>query len=181
MQADEAKGGLFSLEGLRQLLLHMEWADARIWRVALSCDRDRAAERLRSLLLHLHETQRAFLHVWTNQAVTFHSESDFPGLAELLDWARPYHAEARAFLASCDEAQLAQPVVLPWSIQAADALDRKIETPTLAETIFQVTSHSTHHRAQASAVLRDLGATPETVDFIVWVWLGKPTAEWPEA
>jgi uncharacterized damage-inducible protein DinB len=47
--------------------------------------------------------------------------------------------------------------------------------------MFQVTSHSTHHRGQVNARLRALGGEPPLVDYIAWVWFGKPAADWAVA
>ncbi len=49
---------------------------------------------------------------------------------------------------------------------------------TLAETVLQITSHTTYHRGQVNMRLRELGAEPPLTDFIAWIWLGRPEAEW---
>jgi uncharacterized damage-inducible protein DinB len=66
---------------------------------------------------------------------------------------------------------------MPWIAEFEQRSGRRFDKPTLAETIFQVTSHSTYHRGQVNARLRELGGEPPLVDFIAWVWFGKPTAE----
>jgi len=38
--------------------------------------------------------------------------------------------------------------------------------------------HSTHHRGQVNARLRELGGEPPLADFIVWLWWGRPAASW---
>ncbi len=43
---------------------------------------------------------------------------------------------------------------------------------------FQVANHSTYHRGQVNRSLRQLGGEPPLVDYIAWVWFGKPKAEW---
>jgi len=48
----------------------------------------------------------------------------------------------------------------------------------LAKTAFQVTGHSTCHRGQVNTRLRELGAYPPLVDYIAWLWLGRPAADW---
>jgi uncharacterized damage-inducible protein DinB len=49
---------------------------------------------------------------------------------------------------------------------------------TVGETAFQVVSHSTHHRAQANTRLRAVGGDPPLVDYIAWIWFGRPAAPW---
>ncbi len=41
--------------------------------------------------------------------------------------------------------------------------------------------HSTHHRGQVAARLRELGGEPPLVDFIAWLWWKRPEPEWPAA
>jgi uncharacterized damage-inducible protein DinB len=49
------------------------------------------------------------------------------------------------------------------------------------EPIFQVTSHSTYHRGQVNARVREGGRRMPLVDFIAWVWFGKPDPARQEA
>lgn len=67
---------------------------------------------------------------------------------------------------------------MPWVPAYEQQLGRTFASPTLAETAFQVTSHSTYHRGQVNTRMRELGGEPPLVDFIAWVWFGKPAAEW---
>jgi uncharacterized damage-inducible protein DinB len=72
-----------------------------------------------------------------------------------------------------------EPTALPWMDMVSAQLGRTLVVPTLAETLLQVPMHSMHHRGQINARLRELGNEPPLVDFIAWIWLGKPAAEWP--
>jgi hypothetical protein len=56
---------------LRDLFDHMEWADARVWDVALKTPEARGDETLRWLMLHFHGVQKAFLDAWTSQPFCF--------------------------------------------------------------------------------------------------------------
>ena len=49
---------MFSVEALRELYAHMEWADAKVWSVALKPGRASTDKPLRDKLLHIHRTQR---------------------------------------------------------------------------------------------------------------------------
>lgn len=167
-----------SIGFLRELYRHMEWADARVWQAVLGQAGTVMDERLRHVLHHLHETQRAFLHVWTDLPLDYGEPREFASFAELNDWARPYYEEVGRFLESVDEARLSNSLDLPWSTYFEESLGRPPEPTTLAETLFQVPSHTTHHRAQVNTRLRELGAEPPLVDYIVWVWFGKPAASW---
>jgi uncharacterized damage-inducible protein DinB len=70
---------------------------------------------------------------------------------------------------------------MPWVRSFEAQLGRTLSTPTLAETIFQVTSHSTYHRGQVNARLREVGGEPPLVDYIAWIWFGRPEPSWTPA
>ena len=69
-------------------------------------------------------------------------------------------------------------MLLPWSSFFAKRAGFEPHPSTLGETLLQLPSHSTYHRGQVNTRLRELGATPPLVDFIAWVWAGKPPAKW---
>jgi len=49
---------------------------------------------------------------------------------------------------------------------------------TVAEALTQGAMHSQYHRGQNATRLRDLGGEPPTTDYIVWLWKGRPQADW---
>jgi uncharacterized damage-inducible protein DinB len=159
---------------LRELFRHMEWADRQVWRAVLEAPAARTDETLRRLLLHVHVVQRAFLNVWLGNPMTFPDVSEFPDVASIAGWIGSYYADANAFLDTVTEEALSRPVALPWEGDIAKYIGRPPQRPTLGETMFQVTSHTTHHRAQVSARLRSVGGEPPIVDYIAWIWLGRP-------
>jgi uncharacterized damage-inducible protein DinB len=167
----------FTLDGLRELLAHMEWADAVVWRAALAHPPAVADARLRDLLLHLHGVQRAFLTMWTSQPLTFPTANDFPDIAAVHAWSQPYYAELAAFVLTVDEAGLSRIIDMPWLSEFEQRTGRRFQRPSLAETMFQVTSHSTYHRGQVNARLREVGGEPPLVDYIAWVWFGRTQPE----
>ena len=163
---------------IRELFTHMEWADARVW--AATPATMPSDDRLRETLVHIHLVQRAFLYAWTGRPFTdaIRNPDEFPALADVREWAQPYYREARAYLDTLTDERLAEPIDMPWAQQVADALGFTPATTRLGDTCFQVTSHSTHHRGQVNIRLRALGIEPPAVDYIVWVWHGRPAAQW---
>ena len=169
---------MFSRDLLSELFRHMEWADAKVWNAIPAAA---AADRvLRERLVHIHVVQRAFLYAWTGRPVqdAFKKGNDFPTLGAVRAWAQPYYLDAAAFVESLDQGRLAQPLTLPWAAMIVEHLGRTPEETSLADTCFQVTSHSTYHRGQVNARLRELGVEPPLVDYIAWAWFGKPVAQW---
>ena len=170
----------YSPQLFSELYKHMEWADATLWRAVLASTGARSDEMLRSYLHHMHLTQQLFLAFWMDapaEPVARRQPSEFT-LPDLCDWARPYYSPARRFLESATPEVLARPLVMPWVAQYEKQLGRSFDVATVAETAYQVVSHSTHHRAQANTRLRAVGGEPPLVDFIAWIWFGRPAPPW---
>lgn len=162
-----------------QLFEHMEWADALVWRSVLSNSLAENDSTIRERLLHIHVVQHGFLHVWREQALPeLPKPSDFPETTRLAAWGREYHQTAAAFVAALDEALLDGSLSIPWADQLAVRLARPPSPVTLGQTMLQVASHSSHHRGQINVRLRELGCEPPLIDFITWLWLGTPSANW---
>ena len=74
--------------------------------------------------------------------------------------------------------QISQPAQLPWADIVERELGRKPKSLSLSEMMLQVPMHSQYHRGQINARLRAVGGEPARVDYIVWVWLARPEADW---
>jgi uncharacterized damage-inducible protein DinB len=159
-------------DALRDLFRHQEWADATVWSSVHRLAAD--DKRLRDLLNHLHMTQRGFLDAWQSKTFDrgFMKERT---LRETLDLGRAYHADVAEFMKTFDETTLDSPLNLPW----AERFAKGANPTTLGETMLQITSHSTYHRGQVNARIRELGGEPSLVDYIGWLWHGRPPAHWP--
>lgn len=163
---------------LRQLMRHMEWADARVWNAVLAHPGSESDEPTRERLMHVHAVQWAYLQIWRGGPLDLPEPSSFADLAAVHAWGRGYHAAAAGFMESLDPATLGREVHFPW----AEHLAREFGTvhpATLSQTILQITSHSTYHRGQVNTRLREIGGEPPLTDFVVWVWWGEPAPEWP--
>jgi uncharacterized damage-inducible protein DinB len=162
---------------LDDLFRHMAWADAVVWRAVLSHDHD---DRTYKLLFHLHQVQWAFLSMWRGEERPAWREfSDLPDFASLAAWAREYHQQLPEHLASVREDELNEVREVPWRRWVENTIGRAPAPSTMAETMLQVSQHSTYHRGQVNMRLRERGIEPPLTDFIAWVWLGKPATNWP--
>lgn len=168
------------LERLSDLFRHMEWADAIVWSAALASPAAAEDENLRDRLLHIHATQLAFLYHWQGRIREL-AKPEISDAASVARWGRQFYGQARDYLASLDESDLARPSVVPWATMVERLLGRKAEDASLGETLYQVAMHSTYHRGQVNTRLRELGIDPPMTDLIAWVWIGRPGPEWPEA
>jgi uncharacterized damage-inducible protein DinB len=163
---------------LIELARHMEWADAIAWRATLGSEAARADDRIRTWLHHIHTVQHAFVHVWRGETPQLPDLATFPAPGSLAKWGQAGHLEIQHFLASATPEAIERPVRLPWAAEIEQAWNRQLVNPTLGQTALQVPMHSTHHRGQISARLRDLGGEPQYTDFIVWAWWGQPPPDW---
>lgn len=153
------------------LLAHSEWADALVWTAVHRLGFEDT--RLTKLLSHYHAVQWAFLGVWRGRV----DEADFAidrNLEALEGWARQYHRDAAATVA---DLPFEKHAVVPW----ADHVMKRYGIAhgvTIGETLMQVAMHSQYHRGQVNARIRELGAEPPLVDYIMWLWLGRPAPAW---
>ena len=165
------------MEPFRELYDHMEWADAKVWRAVLTCPGAEGDAALRDRLVHIHTVQRAFLSIWRGEAPDF--RESFDSLRDVAQWGREYYGHVRPYLPTVENAALDRTVIMPWAERLSEVFGRKPDSTTLGDTMLQVPMHSVYHRGQVNMRLRELGGEPPLVDFIAWIWSGKPAADWP--
>jgi len=161
----------------RKLLLHMQWADSLIWKAVLSLAALQQDQRMRERLYHLHSTQWAYLQVWRGEQIRVPELATFPNLQSLGVWARDYHRELARYAEALQEAALSRSIEFPWAAQLVKRFGG-VSPATLAETVLQIVLHTTHHRGQVASRLRAVESEPPMIDFIAWVWMGRPAAVW---
>jgi uncharacterized damage-inducible protein DinB len=162
------------------LFAYTEWADATVWTAVLSEATASADDRVRDYLAHIHTVQGLFLAVWRGAPLQV-PPKEAKALTSLLALARSTHAEIASFIAGLDETSLIQSVQLPWAGRFTELTGKEPAPITMGETLLQVVNHSTYHRGQVNSRLREVGGTPPMTDFIAWVGLGKPGADWPKS
>jgi uncharacterized damage-inducible protein DinB len=121
--------------------------------------------------------QWAYLHVWRGEMVKPRELGTFATLAAVRGWAREYYRELAPFLGSLGDQDLASEVRLPWADRLVLRFG-KVQPATFTESVLQVAMHSSHHRGQVSHRLRQLDAPAPVSDFIAWIWVGRPQADW---
>jgi uncharacterized damage-inducible protein DinB len=163
---------------LSALFDHLAWADASMWRSVCAVPAAEADERLIALLHHLHLVQWIYLGLWREEMPALTEAKAYRDAAAVLDWARPYHPQAAAFIGALTDNALDRVVTFPWADQIAQRFGGAAPA-TLRDTIAQVLFHTTYHRAQVATRVRDLGGEPALTDYIAWIWMHRPRAEWP--
>ena len=163
------------------LLKHMQWADAEIWKKVLSFPSAENDERIKKLLYHLHQVQYAFYFLWNELPLEIPKSEVFSDLNSIAKWGFDYQQNLNGFLSSTKSDEKDKVIQIPWSVFIERKTKQKVVPATLEETMMQVASHSTYHRGQINSRFRELGGEPASVDLIVWIWLGKPNADWLNA
>lgn len=158
---------------LSQLLDHMRWADAVVWEAALTTPDAEEDERLRLLFHHVHSVQWAYLHLFREQPVELPDLETFSQMSSIRRWGEEGHDELRALKTTLRPEDLDRTIDFPWAEQLMDTYDR-VHPVDLRQGLVQLTSHSTYHRGQINARIRELGGEPPLVDYVVWLWAGRP-------
>ena len=165
---------------LTDLMAHLEWADALLWKAVLSHPGAAEDERLRFLLHHIHTVQRAFWLMWRTEPQSFPELASFPDARAIMAWGRETLGDVRGWVDAANEDRLAAPLDVPWTAGLEKRLGRPVSAATVGESVMQLAIHSAHHRGQCATRLAQVGGTAPLNDFIYWVWSGKPEGEWAE-
>jgi len=168
-------------EQIENLLNHMMWADAEVWKKILSFDSVQNDERIKKLLYHLHQVQYAFYFLWNELPLEIPKPEEFSDLKSIAKWGFDYQQKLDEFLFSPKSDEKDRLIQIPWSVFVERKTKQKVVPARLEETMMQVAAHSTYHRGQINTRFRELGGEPASVDLIVWIWLGKPKADWSES
>jgi uncharacterized damage-inducible protein DinB len=163
------------------IVRHMEWADARVWAAALAHAPSSGDAVIHGYLSHLHQVQQLFLTLWEQRPMSEFmaiATATFPSLNELRGWVQPYYPRVHRFLATADGTVMGRVVRMPGLEPYEQQLGITFGPTSIGETVFQVASHTGHHRAQVLSRMRALGGEPPLVDYIGWVWFGRPAADW---
>lgn len=158
------------VEHVIDLIRYEEWADAHFLQ---AWDQTADAANDREMLQrweHAAAVQNAFYAVLIGNEVTF-TRDEFPSVSELKRRSQLIHEQLKQLLQKYSSEDLKQPVVIPWMP------DPKV-TLTRLEAITQIVMHTQHHRAQNMTKLQSYGGKPEVIDWILWVFKGRPEAKW---
>ena len=158
-------------ETLQDLIRHKWYANALLLSAIHDHDAASHDNDLRKLLHHILLANRYWLLLIL--------KSDFVEAEEL-----PVPETLDQLVARCKQTERDEMDYLS-QFSNADA-DRLLQSPFLPDTSFsidqamaQACMHSQGHRSQCATMLRELGGTPPSMDFIVWL-KDRPAPVWPE-
>jgi uncharacterized damage-inducible protein DinB len=156
------------LDHLRDLTVHSEWANAMFFHTwGKSPARDN--EEMRRRVQHVAGVQMGFLAVLRGDVVGRPSEGPPPSFDELKKQTEDGHKGLRAFVGALDTAGMSRSVRIPWFPEPPCVI-------TVPEALVQAAMHTHHHRGQLMTRLKDFGGEPKNVDWIIWLWKGRPEA-----
>lgn len=159
------------IELVRALDAYTRWADARVLEAlpgdAWLKDVGGSFGSLRNTAVHLVSAAGVWVSRWLGRPAAHLKPEEVESPAALRALAEELARERTAFVARQSDATLAAP--FSWS-----TLDGKAASDPLVELFIQMANHSTYHRGQLAAFLRDLGVKPPSTDYLVWIRSGKP-------
>jgi uncharacterized damage-inducible protein DinB len=162
---------------MRDLARHMTWADATVWQAIMTTPQAANDARTADTLHHIHLVQHIFLQAWTGAAFAVRQRDEFSKLEEIVSWGLEGHRGVLAFVEGATPGELDKEFRMPWAAHFEQNSKQAAGVHTLGESMLQVFLHTQHHRGQVCARLRELGGIPPTVDFIVWLWSGRPLSQ----
>jgi len=157
---------------LQDLVQHKWYANARLLAAVQQAPVAAEDKQVGELLHHILLANRFWLKLSQGVPFSLESESQVP---ESLDALVTQYKETYAVEAT-------------WVKQLTDAeLERQLQasyfkghTFSVEEGIVQICLHSHGHRAQVAIRLRELGGTPPSLDFVIWLKDDRPPVVWPE-
>lgn len=164
---------------------HMEWADSMVWDTVVDEPELAGDEYLMGTLLHLHLVQRTFLWMWVEATGGPVAPSELqPDLdpnamsaEELREWARSYYPLLERWLGEAD-GSLDAVVEFPYAAAIEERFGPRPGQVRVSEALYQVLAHTMHHRGQVNRRIRELGGDPPLVDYVAWIWMGRPEPTW---
>jgi uncharacterized damage-inducible protein DinB len=160
---------------VRELARHMAWADATVWSSVLSAPEAVSDAKIADTLHHIHLVQHIFVQAWTHATFAVRERSEFPTLEEIAIFGLEGRRGVLAFAETVSAEELDGEVRMPWAAFFEQQSKQAAGVHTLGESMLQVFLHTQHHRGQVCMRMREIGVVPPTVDFILWLWAGRPS------
>ena len=160
---------------MREMARHMAWADATVWSAVLTAPQAAGDARIADTLHHIHQVQHIFLQAWTHAPFTVRERKGFATLDEIAMWGLEARRGVLAFIEQVSDSDLAQQMRMPWAAFFEQQTKQTAAVHTMGESVLQVFLHTQHHRGQVCMRMREVGVTPPTIDFILWLWAGRPS------
>ena len=158
------------MEELRTLFDYNRWATLRTLDAAASLTAEELTRDLKSsfpsvlaTLVHGLSAEWVWLERWNGQSPNaFLDSTALASVAAVRERWDALWREQRAFLARLDEGDAER--ALSYRLFNGDT-----DTRPLGELMRHVVNHATYHRGQVVTMLRQLGKTPPSTDYVRWL------------
>jgi uncharacterized damage-inducible protein DinB len=157
------------LASIRGLLAYTIWADRQILQALeevpaedLARDTGTSFGSVLGTMAHILGAEQVWLSRFLGVPLqALPSIEDFPDLAALRSSWEDFWPQLEVFLASLSEDQLGRD--LHWT-----SFSGQDHTAPLRQALLHVVNHSTYHRGQVVAQLRQLGRSAPSTDLVYW-------------
>src|SRR5215471_13267135 len=157
---------------LQDLVQHKWYANARLLAAVQQAPAAAQDQQVRDLLHHILLANRFWLKLSRGVPFSHEKESQVPeSLDALVAQYRETYTEEAAWVEQLTDAELER------QLQASYFKGR---TFSVEEGLVQICLHSHGHRAQVAIRLRELGGTPPSLDYVIWLKDDRPPVVWPE-
>ena len=160
---------------MREMARHMAWADATVWSAVLIAPPAAGDAKIADTLHHIHQVQHIFLQAWTKAQFNVRERKEFTTLDEIATWGLEARRGVLSFMEQVSAGELAQEMRMPWAAFFEQQTKQPAGVHTMGESVLQVFLHTQHHRGQVCMRMREVGVAPPTIDFILWLWAGRPS------
>ena len=164
---------------MREMARHLAWADATLWNGVLAAPAAAGDAKIADTLHHIHLVQHIFLQAWTGAQFVVRERKEFATIDDIAAWGVEARRGVVAFIEGVSAGELARETRMPWAAFYEQQAKQPAGVHTLGESALQVFLHTQHHRGQVCMRMRDIGVVPPTIDFILWLWAGRPPEAMP--
>jgi uncharacterized damage-inducible protein DinB len=157
------------LASIRGLLAYTIWADRQVLQALdevpaedLTRDTGTSFGSVLGTMAHILGAEQVWLSRFLGVSLqSLPSTEDFPDLASLRSSWEDFWPQLEVFLASLAEDQLERDFT--WTNFAGE-----VHTVPFRQALLHVVNHSTYHRGQVVAQLRQLGRSAPSTDLVYW-------------
>jgi uncharacterized damage-inducible protein DinB len=100
---------------------------------------------------------------------------EFASIEDINAWGMGARRGVLSFVEQVSPADLAREMRMPWAAFFEQQAKQPAGVHTVGESVLQVFLHTQHHRGQVCMRMREVGVAPPTIDFILWLWAGRPS------
>jgi uncharacterized damage-inducible protein DinB len=160
---------------MAEMARHMAWADATVWGAVLAAPQAAGDAKITDTLHHIHLVQHIFLQAWTGGQFAVRERKEFATLEDINAWGVEARRGVLSFVEQVSAGDLSKEMRMPWAAFFEQQSKQPAGVHTLGESVLQVFLHTQHHRGQVCMRMREVGVAPPTIDFILWLWAGRPS------